>query len=318
MGCTVFASRVSQSFGTDLRSAVFRKIQSFSFANLDQFPPSTLITRMTNDVTQLQNLVLMSLRIVVRAPLLFLGGTIMAIAIKPSITPVLLVAISIQLLIFWYLVRQGFPLFHLVQQKIDRLNAIIRENLAGVRVVKIFVRSLWEKARFGSANQDLMQSTIRAFVPIITLMPLVMLTMNLGIVAVLWFGGLLVQHGDMQVGEIMALVNYVTQILFSLMMIGSIFIFVSRAGASAIRVQEVLKAKIDITNPPESDTTPITHGEVVFENVSFPYDGQKGEPALYNVSFRASPGQTVAILGTTGSGKSTLVHLIPRLYDVTE
>lgn len=318
IGCTVAASRASQGFGTDLRSAVFRKIQAFSFSNLNRLSPSTLITRLTNDITQLQNLVLMALRIVVRAPLLFIGGTIMAILIKPQMAPVLLTAVAVQISIFLYLLKRGLPLFQVVQQKIDRINTIIRENLAGVRVVKIFVRSWWEKSRFHSANQELAKSTIQAFFPIITLTPLIMLTMNLSIVAVLGFGGFLVQRKGMQVGEIMALINYVTQVLFSLMMIGHIFIFVSRAGASVGRVREVLEAEVEITDPLEPDRTPITSGKVVFENVSFSYDGRQGEPVLQSISFTVSPGEVVAIMGTTGSGKSTLVHLIPRFYDVTE
>jgi ATP-binding cassette subfamily B protein len=317
VGCTVFASRASQGFGTDLRSAVFRKVQSFSFSSLDRFAPPTLITRITNDITQLQNLVLMALRIMVRAPLLFVGGIVMAIAINYRIAPVLLVAVAIELAVFFYLLRRGLPLFALVQQKIDRINTIIRENLAGIRLVKIFVRSSWEKSRFDSANQELMKATVQAFLPIITLMPLIMLVMNLSIVAVLWFGGLLVQRGAIQVGEVMALTNYVTQILFSLMMIGHIFIFVSRAGASANRVQEVLQEPVDIANPPHPDTKPIKEGEVVFESVSFSYAGREGEPVLRNISFSVRPGEMVAIVGTTGSGKSTLVHLIPRFYDVT-
>lgn len=318
VGCTITASIASQGFGTDLRSAVFRKIQSFSFSNLDKFKPSTLITRLTNDITQLQNLVLMSLRIVVRAPLLFIGGIIMAVSINSRLASILLIAIPLQLIAFLYLVKRGFPLFTLMQEKIDRINAVIRENLAGIRVVKAFVRENLERDRFNSANEDLMNAAIRAFMPIITLMPFIMLIMNLSVVAVLWFGGLLVSRGNMHVGEIMAFINYLTQILFSLMMIGNIFIFISRASASAERVNEILDAKVDIENPKKPDTNPITRGEVVFENVSFSYDGSEGELVLRDISFTAYPGETIAIIGPTGSGKSTLVSLIPRLYDVTE
>lgn len=317
-GCTIASSIASQGFGADLRSAVFRKIQSFSFFNIDRFKPSTLITRLTNDVTQLQNLVLMSLRIVVRAPLLFIGGIIMAVSINSRLASVLLIAVPLQILAFLYLVKRGFPLFTLMQQKIDKVNAVIRENLAGIRVVKAFVREDLEKTRFNSANEDLMLTAIRAFMPIITLMPFIMLVMNLSVVAVLWYGGFLVSRGDMHVGEIMAFINYLTQILFSLMMIGNIFIFISRASASAERVNEVLEAKVDIENPIKLDSNPITMGEVIFENVSFSYDGVRGDPVLKDISFTALPGETVAIIGTTGSGKSTLVNLIPRLYDVTE
>jgi len=318
VGCTIASSIASQGFGADLRSAVFRKIQSFSFSNLDRFKPSTLITRLTNDITQLQQLVLMSLRIVVRAPLLFLGGILMAVSINSRLSTILFIAIPLQIIAFLYLMKKGFPLFTIMQQKIDRVNAVIRENLAGIRVVKAFVREDMEKSRFNSANEDLMNTSIRAFMPIITLMPFIMLVMNLSVVAVLWFGGLLVARENMHVGEIMAFINYLTQILFSLMMIGNIFIFISRASASTKRVSEVLDTEVDIENSANPDTNPITEGEVIFSDVSFIYDGTGEDPVLEDISFTAYPGETVAIIGTTGSGKSTLVSLIPRLYDVTK
>lgn len=317
VGCTIASTIASQGFGTDLRASVFRKIQSFSFSTLDRFKASTLITRLTNDITQLQNLVMMSLRIVVRAPLLFLGGIIMTIYINYKLAFILVFVIPLLLLIFLYMVRRSFPLFTIVQQKIDKLNAVILENLLGIRVVKAFVREELEKLRFNNANEELMQASLNAFMLMITFMPLIMLIMNISVVSVLWFGGLLVDRGDMHVGQIMASVNYITQILFSLMMIGNIFVFISRASASAERVNEILEAEIDIENSPNSSRTPITKGEVIFDNVSFSYNSQGGELVLKDISFTASPGEVVAILGTTGSGKSTLVNLIPRLYDVT-
>lgn len=317
VGCTIASTIASQGFGADLRASVFRKIQAFSFSTLDRFKASTLITRLTNDITQLQNLVMMSLRIVVRAPLLFLGGIIMTIYINYKLASILVFVIPLLLIIFFYIVRRSFPLFTIVQQKIDKLNAVILENLLGIRVVKAFVREELEKLRFNSANEELMQASLNAFMLIITFMPLIMLIMNISVVSVLWFGGLLVDRGDMQVGQIMASVNYITQILFSLMMIGNIFVFISRASASADRVNEILDVEIDIKNTPNSDKIPITKGEVIFDNVSFSYDGSGTELVLRDISFIASPGEVVAILGTTGSGKSTLVNLIPRLYDVT-
>lgn len=317
VGCTIASTIASQGFGTDLRASVFRKIQSFSFSTLDRFKASTLITRLTNDITQLQNLVMMSLRIVVRAPLLFLGGIIMTIYINYKLASILVFVIPLLLLIFLYMVRRSFPLFTIVQQKIDKLNAVILENLLGIRVVKAFVREELEKLRFNNANEELMQASLNAFMLMITFMPLIMLIMNISVVSVLWFGGLLVDRGDMHVGQIMASVNYITQILFSLMMIGNIFVFISRASASAERVNEILEAEIDIENSPNSSRTPITKGEVIFDNISFSYNSQGGELVLKDISFTASPGEVVAILGTTGSGKSTLVNLIPRLYDVT-
>ncbi|MGC8971574.1 MAG: ABC transporter ATP-binding protein [bacterium] len=317
VGCTITSTIASQGFGTDLRASVFKKIQSFSFSTLDKFKASTLITRLTNDITQLQNLVMMSLRIVVRAPLLFLGGIVMMISINYKLASILVLVVPLLIFIFIHLVKRSFPLFTIVQQKIDKLNSVILENLLGIRVVKAFVREELERSRFNEANEDLMRASLNAFMLMITFMPLMMLIMNLGVTAALWFGGLLVDRGDMHVGQIMASVNYMTQILFSLMMIGNIFVFISRASASADRVNEILEAEIDIKNSPNADKTPITGGEVVFENVSFSYDGFGGELVLKDISFTASPGEVVAILGTTGSGKSTLVNLIPRLYDVS-
>jgi ATP-binding cassette subfamily B protein len=318
VGCTIASSIASQSFGTDLRSDVFKKVQSFSFSNLDKFKTASLITRLTNDIVQLQTIVLMSLRIVVRAPLLCIGGIVMTILINPRLAMILLFSIPLLLISLNYVTKRSFPLFTLLQQKIDKVNAVIRENLSGVRVVKAFVRSDLEMSRFTSTNEELMNTAISAFMIVISVMPVLMLTMNLSVVAVLWFGGLQVHTGGMQVGEIMAFINYMTQILFSLMMIGNILIFITRASASASRINEVLETKVDIKNLDGADTGPIRSGEVTLEDVSFSYDGQGGEPVLENISFTAYPGETVAILGATGSGKSTLVSLIPRLYDPNE
>lgn len=312
IGCTVFASYASQNFGKDLRKDLFQKILSFSFTDLDQFSPGTLITRFTNDVTQLQNVVLAALRIVVRAPLLFLGGTIMALIIAPQFAPFIFVAIALEASIFLVLFKKGVPLFARVQEKIDRLNTIIRENLAGIRVIRAFTQSAREKERFFKASRELAEATLQAFLPMVTFFPLVMLTMNLSIVAVLGVGGRLVIAERMEVGSIMALTNYVFQILFSLTMIGHIITFVSRASASGKRVIAILEKEVTILHPEHSDLTPITRGEVVFDNVSFSYNG---EPVLSGISFAAHPGETLAIVGTTGAGKSTLLYLIPRFYD---
>ncbi|ACI19218.1 ABC transporter ATP-binding protein [Dictyoglomus thermophilum] len=316
IGCTVFASIASQNFGRDLRNELFKKVQKFSFHNIDKFKTSSLITRLTNDVVQLQTLVMMSLRIMVRAPLLFIGGIIMAISLNKNLSFIFLLSIPILILLFLFIMKKSFPLFSEVQKRIDYVNNVVRENLVGIRVVRAFRREDYEKERFRYANSALMNAVIKAIMLMIIAMPLFMLVMNLSILAVLWFGGLLVEKGNMQVGEVMAYINYMTQILFSLMMIGNILMFISRASASASRVVEVLDEKIDIEDKKDSDTRPIETGKVKFEHVYFSYSKDR-EPVLVDIDFEVKAGEIIGIIGTTGSGKSTLVNLIPRLYDVT-
>jgi len=317
MGCSVASSIASQNFGASLRSAVFKKIQLLSPLNIDRFKTSSLVTRLTNDITQLQTIVLMSLRIMVRAPLLFIGGIIMAISLNARLALILAVSIPLLAVVIYYRMKKSTPLFSYMQQKLDRVNAVIRENLSGIRLVKAFVRADHEKKRFATANDELMYATLQAFNLIITMIPMVILIMNFSIVAVLWFGGWDINRGNMEVGQIIAFVNYITQILFSLMMIGNILLFISRASASAERVNEVLDTNIDIKNTDNPDFTPLSSGDVTFENVSFGYSGDKNQLVLKEISFHAPSGKTIAILGSTGSGKSTLVNLIPRFYDVT-
>lgn len=317
-GCTIASSVASQNFGADLRSDLFKKIQSFSFSNLDKFKTGSLITRLTNDVTQVQNIVLMSLRMMVRAPLLFIGGIIMALTINPKLTLILVVSIPILILSLAFVIKKGFPLFSSVQKRIDRVNTVMRENLAGIRVVKAFVREDIERARFKIANDNLADIMIKASKLMAFTMPIMMLIMNLSIIAVLWFGGLQVTSGNMKEGQIIAFINYQIQILFSLLMLAFMLMMVSRAKVSTDRIIEVLKSKVDIKDEDISENLTITKGEVIFDNVSFRYKGSKGEPILKDISFRAESGKTIAILGGTGSGKTTLVSLIPRLYDISK
>jgi ATP-binding cassette subfamily B protein len=318
IGCSVTSSIASAGFGTDVRSEVFKKVQNFSFANLDKFKTSSLITRLTNDIVQVQNIVLMSLRMLVRAPLLCIGGIIMAVSINAKLGIILIIAIPLLSVSIINIVKRGFPLFGVVQRRLDKINDVIRENLSGVRVIKAFVRADLEKSRFKEANDSMVEVSLKAGRLMMLIMPIMMLIMNFSVVAVIWFGGIQVSSGTMNVGEIMAFINYLTQILFSLMMITMMIANYSRAKVSADRINEVLNANIDIKDAEDASEEPIMNGRVVFENVSFRYPGASGNPVLKNISFTANPGETVAILGATGVGKSSLVNLIPRLYDATE
>lgn len=317
LGCIAASSYASLSFGTDLRSALYRKVQSFSFVNIDRFQTATLITRLTNDVTQIQTVVMMSLRILVRAPFLAVGGLVMAAGINPRLSFIFAVSIPVLIAALSALIRRGFPLFAAMQQRLDRVNSVMRENLVGARVVKAFVRAAFEKNRFSKANDELVETTTEAFRIMALLMPVMMLVMNISIVAVLWFGGIQVKSGAIKVGEIMAFINYMMLILFSLMMLTFVLMMFSRAKASAERINEVLDSNVDIVEAENASGEPIFKGEIIFDNVSFRYNGESGDPVLKNVSLAIMPGETVALLGGTGSGKSTLVSLIPRLYDVT-
>lgn len=317
-GCVVFSSIASQNFAYDLRCELFKKVMAFSFKNVDRFRPETLITRLTNDVVQIQNVVMMMLRIVVRAPLLFIGGIIMTLTIDPKLSLVLFVSIPFVILIFYFMIKFSFPLFSQLQKRIDRVNAVMRENLLGSRVVKAFVRHEHEQKRFYDANQNLLQTSLKAFGIVVITMPLFGFVMNMAMVGVVWFGGFEVKYGNLQVGQLMAFINYTMQILFSLMMIGNIFLFITRASASAERINEVLDCGIDIKSKENAIKKPIEFGKVEFRNVTFYYNQDEESPALENISFVVNPGEIVGIIGTTGSGKSTLVSLIPRLYDVQE
>lgn len=318
IGCTIASSVTAESFATDLRADLYRKVQSFSFANLDKLKTASLITRLTNDVIQVKNIIFMSLRVLIRAPFMCLGGIFMAVIINPRLALILVAAIPLLILALVIAIRKGFPLFSIVQKKLDKVNSVMRENLTGIRVVKSFVRDKFEKQRFNDANQDFMEITVKASRVVALILPAILLIMNLSIVAVLWFGGVQINQGEMQVGQIIAFINYVTQILSSLLMVAFIFMAVSRAKASADRINEVLETEVDIIDAEGASGSPINLGIVKFENVSFRYQGAQGDPVLKNISFEAKPGETIAIIGATGSGKSTLTNLIPRLYEPTE
>uniref|UniRef100_A0A7C4KJ06 ABC transporter ATP-binding protein n=1 Tax=Anaerolinea thermolimosa TaxID=229919 RepID=A0A7C4KJ06_9CHLR len=312
----IFAELTVQNFGADLRESLFRKVQSFSFRNLDAFETGQLITRLTNDVAQVQEGVLIVLRMLVRAPLLLVGSLVMAIITSPQLAFLPLALLPIELAAVIWIVNRATPLYTLVQERLDALNGVMEENLAGVRVVKAFARAHFERGRFGKANHQLAEQAVQAARTVAIMPSFMMLTMNLGIISVLWFGGIQVVRGGMQVGQIIAFVNYLMTTLFSLMMVSQMVIQFARAEASARRIVEVLETEPDVQDLPEARLEAALRGRVDFQRVTFGYDGNRSEPVLKEVSFTAEPGEMVALLGMTGAGKTTLVHLIPRFYDV--
>ncbi|HOM82669.1 MAG TPA: ABC transporter ATP-binding protein [Armatimonadota bacterium] len=318
IGCTIFATIAALHFGADIRGDLFRKVQALSGPDLDRLETGRLVTRLTNDVDQVQEAAAMLMRILVRAPLLVIGSFIMAVLTAPTLSLLIVAICPLAIAAFLSMTRKGHDLFVAVQDRLDRVNVALQENLAGARVVKAFVRSQREIARFGTVNEDLMETGVRASSLVAGMGPLMMLLVNLGVVAALWWGGFLVHGGKMQVGQILAFTNYLTQMLASLMMVGMLLMQLSRAGASADRILEVLETEPAVCDVPDARPgTVVTRGRIEFDNVEFSYGGAGSQPVLRGVSFVIEPGECVVILGATGSGKSTLVNLITRLYDVT-
>lgn len=304
------------STSADIRNALFRKVLSFSFANLDEIGSGELITRLTNDVTQVQEVIMLSLRVLVRAPLMVIGSVIMAILTSPGLSWLVLVLVPVLSAVLAWGINRSYPLFVKVQTKLDRLNTVMQENLAGVRVVKAFVRSDFEKKRFASANQELVKTSLDVAQIMVLIMPAISIAINMSMVGVVWFGGLQAIQGSLKVGQIMAFINYLSQLIFSLITVGMLLIRVSRAAASAERIQKVLESEPQIRDLPETVKGGAARGKVVFDHVNFSYDG-KENAVLKDINLVIEPGQLVAILGTTGSGKSSLINLIPRFYDVS-
>ena len=313
---SVMASIVSQNFGTELRFDLFKKIQTMSFKNLDQFDRASLITRLTNDVTQVQVFVNGLMRIFVKSPLLAIGGLVMAVRLNLHLAVVLAIVVPIVALLIVFNMRFGLPRFSKVQKALDGVNGVMREYLSGVRVVKAFNRFDVEVAKFTKANEHYKNQAVAANRLMSIFSPAIMLTVNLGIVVVLWIGGWGVRSGTIQVGHIIAFINYMTQISMSLMMISMVFNMYVRARASAGRIGEVFLQEDSIAWDRESFNTRTEKGRIDFENVTFAY-ASSTEPVLKNINLTILPGETVGIIGSTGSGKSTLVGLIPRFYDVT-
>ena len=316
-----FGSKASISFASDLRSDEFEKIQRFSFENIDEFSTGSLVTRLTNDITQIQGVVMMCLRMALRSPGMFIGALIMAFSINKRLAMIILIVIPILAIAIVTIMRAAFPKFELMQKKLDALNSGIQEALTNVRVVKSFVREDHEIEKFTKVNKDLKDTSLSAMRIVIFNMPVMTLAMNLTTMAVVWYGGNLIIGGSMAVGDLTAFITYITQILSSLMMLSMIFLNASRAGVSLKRINEVLDTEIDLNDDYASQKDKkVEEGRVEFKDVSFAYKGEndRRETVLEHITFTAEPGQTIGIIGSTGSGKTSLVQLIPRLYDVSE
>jgi len=317
VGGAYFAIKASTGFANDLRKDMFNQIQKFSFKNIDQYNTGSLITRLTNDITQVQNIIQMMLRMALRAPGMLIGALIMAFTLNPKLALVILCVIPLLSLAIYMILKVAFPRFTAMQKKLDSLNTTTQENLTNIRVVKSFVRERYEEDKFAKANADLKDSTISAMKVVIFTMPVMTLAMNITTLAVVWFGGKQVISGSMTTGVLTAFVNYVVQILMSLMMVSMIILNSSRALASVKRINEVLNTNIDLTDEKalHKDAT-VQHGKVEFRGVYFKYYDNNEKWVLENINLVINPGETVGIIGSTGCGKSSLVQLIPRLYDV--
>ncbi len=319
VGGAYFGAKAAVSFAADLRKDAFDKVQTFSFANLDQFSTGSLVTRLTNDITQVQNLINMALRMMLRAPGMLIGALIMAFVMNAELAVIVLIVIPILVGVIAVLIKIAFPKFKIMQKKLDALNSNIQEMLTNVRVIKSFVRGDYEEKKFAASNEDLKQTSLGAFKTIIIVMPLMMLMMNGTTLAVVWFGGRQIIVGNMQVGDLTAFTTYIVQILMSLMMLAMVILQSSRALASLSRIREILDTEVDLNDEhcKEPDKI-VSSGRVEFRDVSFRYYKENKEAVLSHISFAVKSGQTLGIIGSTGSGKTTLVQMIPRLYDVDE
>lgn len=311
----LFASKVAMAFSRDVRREVFTHVEGFSLNEFNKIPTSSLITRTTNDITQVQTVMVMGLRILVMAPIMFVGALIMALSKDTYLARVIAAAIPLVLGMMIFVAVKGMPLFKSMQTKVDKLNLVVREGLTGIRVIRAFNRTDFEKDRFKVANKDLTDTAIKVNKLLATLMPLMMFIFNLLTIGILWFGANRIDLGEMAVGDLMAFIQYAMQIMMSVIMVAMMFILIPRASASAVRINEVLDLKPEILDPKNPNNRKVERGHVEFKNVYFRYPGAE-EPVLSNISFDARPGETTAIIGSTGSGKSALINLIPRFYDV--
>ena len=315
-----FSAKASISFTSDMRNDLFRKVQQFSFENIDDYSTGSLVTRLTNDVQQVQNVLMMGLRMALRAPGMFLGALIMAFMMNRQLAVIILIVIPLLLAAILLILKTAFPRFGEMQRRLDRLNSGIQESLTNVRVVKSFVREDHEIEKFSKLNDDLKESSLRALRIVIATMPVMTFAMNVTTLAVVWYGGNIIIAGKMPVGDLTAFTTYIVQILMSLMMLSMVFLQSSRASASMKRINEIFDTEIGLNDDhAKNKDKKVTEGCVEFKNVSFGYSGENGRKdlVLEGISFTAEPGQTIGIIGSTGSGKTSLVQLIPRLYDVT-
>lgn len=316
-GCSIagslFSSRIAVGVGRDLRNDVFIRVTSYSLDEFQQIGGASLITRTTNDITQIQNILVMMFRFIIYSPIMCVGGIIMAYTVDAGLTKVLAFILPLMLVFIIIMARYIMPMFTKLQKLVDKLNLILRESLIGIRVIRAFDRQEYERERFGQVNKDLADLAIKINKIMAAMMPVIMIFMNAASLLIIWFGGLRASYGDLEVGDIMAFLQYAMQIMFSILMVMMMFVMLPRAEASAIRINEVLKLENSIADmgtviPSDED------GKVEFRDVTYRYRGAE-EPVLKGISFTAEPGQVTAIIGGTGSGKSTLVNLIPRLYD---
>lgn len=316
VAASYYSSKASMGLGRDIRRQVFNHVERFSLQEFDQVGTASLITRTTNDITQVQQVVIMMLRMVVSAPIMFIGGLIMAVSKDAKLSLVIVAAMPVLVLSILLILWKGVPLFGKVQKRLDRLNLVLRENLTGIRVIRAFNRERDEQVRLTKANADLTEVSIKVNKIMAFLMPVMMLVMNLTVVGVIWFGGIRIDNGGMQIGDLMAFIQYVMQIMFALVMASVMFVMIPRAAVSAKRINEVLEMTPTMTDE-GTQTANREKGTLVFDRVTFRYPGAETS-VLSDISFAARPGEVTAVIGGTGSGKSTLVNLIPRFYDVTE
>jgi len=309
------AAVIGMGFGRDLRNLVFQRVESFSLHEFDRIGTASLITRTTNDITQMQMVVVMGLRFIVTAPIMCIGGLFMAYSKDPRLTLILAVVLPLMALGIGLVARTAVPLFRAMQAKLDKVNLVLRENLTGIRVIRAFDRQTSETRRFKTANRDLTDTAIRVNKIMAAMNPVMVIFMNLTSIGIIWFGGLRISSGNLLIGDMMAFLQYAMQIMFSIIMVTMMFVMLPRAEATAARINEVLKMAPDIVDPPQPKKAART-GLVEFRGVTFSYPGAEN-PAISDIGFTARPGQVTAIIGGTGSGKSTLINLIPRFYDTT-